>query len=118
MTKLDRYELPQSVALLIRALCADYEREGKLLRKKDLDDTIKVTMMTFSYTVYTEVAKATHLVGVHVDTFSAEIGANVGYQHSELCHVLTRGRYYRVKRRAMWAIAKALYLIEDPKGKE
>lgn len=116
MTKPERYELEQSIVSLVRALCADYERQRRLLKQKNLDDMTKVTLITFSYTVYTEVARATHLVGVYVDTFIREIAMNVGYDHSELCHVLTRGKYYRSKRRAIWEIAHALNLVVDTKG--
>lgn len=109
MNKRTEHELPSSVVRVVAALCGDYERMKKELKKEN-DERLRLTYFTYTYTIYDEVAKATRLVGCHVDTMIAEIGTNTGYLKSELVGILSRGQYYRFKQKAIYRIAKALFL--------
>ncbi len=103
------HELPASVVRLVAALCGDYTRMKEAL-KKESDGNRKLALFTCTYTVYDETAKATGLVGCYVDEMIADISTNKGYGKSELSRILSRGKYYRVKTKAIYCIAKALFL--------
>lgn len=106
----DKHDLPTSCIKLVASFCADYERMKKALRS-EREDKRKLTLLTYTYTIYTEVEDATGLKGVYVDMMILAIGANQGYKHSELSALMTIGQYYRRKKKAIRQIAKALYLI-------
>ncbi len=106
----DKHDIPNSTVKLIASFCADYPRMKKALRSP-CEDKHKLTLITYTYSIFAEVEEATGLRGVYVDIMITAIGSNRGYKHSELTEILTIGQYYRKKKKAIYQIAKALYLI-------
>lgn len=109
MNKRDDYELPATIVRLVAALCGDYIRMKEAL-KRETSDQKKLTYLTYTYTISTEIAKATGLVGCYVDEMIGDIADHKGYDKSELSNVITRGKYYRGKTKAIYKIAEALFL--------
>ena len=109
MNKRTGYEMPSTTVRLVAALCGDYIRMKEAL-KREKSDQKKLTYFTYTYTIYDEIAKATGLVGCYVDVMIGDIADHKGYDKSELSGMLSRGKYYRGKTKAIYKIAEALFL--------
>ena len=103
------YELPSTTVRLVAALCGDYNRMKEAL-KREISDKQRITYFTYTFTIYDEIAKATGLVGCYVDEMIRDIADHKGYDKSELSRVLSRGKYFRGKTKAIYKIAIALFL--------
>lgn len=110
MTK-NKYELDFSTVRLVAALCGDYERQKSLLKLRTLQDAQKLTLFTYTFTIETAISETTKIVGCYVETMIREIAQNVGWHKSELRAFLPKGKYYRLKKRAIYEIARNLHLI-------
>ena len=101
--------LDSSLDALVVALCADYKRRSELICAKDLTPRTAAELRYINYMISAGVAEIAESHQVNI--FIEEIGARVGYAHSEifgLGEVAYKIRKSEIKRN----IAKKLHLCE------
>lgn len=101
--------LPATVRMIVEALCADFDRRREAIR---IGGVKRRTDTEFRYLNAKIINACSTAVGDELyEGFIYEIGARIGYAHSEL-DFLSESTYKKYKRRAMCAIARELHLVD------
>ncbi len=103
-----KYELPTGVVKVVRAQCADYERKKIAIGGGSLSPEVRKA--------YEETNEAINAALADIEEgcrneFLVDIAENRGYDRSQINWLLSEMAYYNRKRKAIYEIAKRLYLI-------
>lgn len=103
-----RYEIPKSVVVIVKSVCADYDRRRLLSEMGDLDESVKNR--------YDYLNGAIDSALVEIDpgirrVLLDDIRINRGYDYSPASPFLTKNSYYMRKKKIIHDIAKGLSLI-------
>ena len=103
-----KYELPAGVVKVVRAQCADYERKELAI----CDGTLAVDVRNSYIAVNTAIRTAlADIEEACRNGFLVDIAENRGYDRSRTNWLLSHNAYYNRKRKAIYEIAKGLFLI-------
>lgn len=103
-----RFEVPYSVVLMVRAVCADYYRRAKLARRTDIGEAVLKTCSDLN--VIVDLALEQIEPGIREDILY-DIAQGRGYSRSCAQLVISKNAYYRRRRKLIHDIAKSLLLL-------
>ena len=103
-----RYEIPKSVVLIVKSVCADYDRRRLLSEMGDIDEGVKAR--------YDYLNRAIDDALEDIDpgirrVLLEDIRINRGYDYSPASPFITKNCYYMRKKKVIHDIAKGLSLI-------
>ena len=99
--------LTNTLDMLIKALCADYERRERIITARDAERRVDNELRYYNFKI---LDAASEIVGERrAGIFIEEIGASRGYAASQLGY-LSEGTYKQYKSLIKENIAKRLYL--------
>lgn len=103
-----RYEIPKSVVVIVKSVCADYDRRKLLSEMGELDEGVKAR--------YDYLNGAIDDALIEIDpgikrVMLEDIRNNRGYDYSPASPFLTKNSYYMRKKKVIHDIAKGLSLI-------
>lgn len=108
MSKANKWGLPPSVVRIVGAMCTDYDRRNVAIKfDKGSEDTLAYYRRINGII---DVALEEVEVGIRRDMLN-DIILNRGYDYSPASPFLAKNTYYSRKRKIVYTIAKAMYLI-------
>lgn len=103
-----RGDLPASVTMLVKALCADYMRREEAIKFSAITGPVLARYVELNAAIDT--ALETVESGIR-EGLLADIGSGRGYEGSDLADVMAKNTYYKRKEKVIKAIARELALI-------
>jgi hypothetical protein len=104
----DQYKLPKSVVQIVRAQCADYERRENAIRSGDLNAQTEENYRKTNEIIREALFSCEEQLRKDILN---DIAACRGYDKSKTALNLSYHAYYRRKTKAIFDIAKKMYLI-------
>lgn len=102
------YEIPTSVVKIVVTVCADYDRRENAIKYSNVTGDVLDTYVNLNNTINAALEEIE--IGIR-EPLLRDIGKRCGYDTSQACFCISRGAYYRRKRKLIHDIAIGLNLI-------
>ena len=103
-----RFGQPSGVANVVQTVCADYQRRGEVIRKKNAPCAVRTVYVYINEKIDSSLGVIEE--GTRLQML-ADIGMGRGYDFSPLSLVMAKNTYYKRKRATVEEIARSLNLI-------
>lgn len=103
-------EIPDSVARMVRTICADYERRERAIKYSNITGTVLARYIELNAAI--DGALQVIEVGIRDDIFR-DIASGRGYTRSCAQCLVSKNAYYRRRRKLIYDIARRLALIPE-----
>jgi hypothetical protein len=101
-------DIPRSVSRMVAAICADYDRREHVIRYSAVSGSVLYRSIELNAAV--ERALGSVEVGIR-ESMLRDIALGVGYERSPVALMLSKGAYYRRRRKIIHDIAVNLSLM-------
>lgn len=103
-----KYDIPTSVVCLVQAVCADYKRREKIIKRGNACGDVLAKYILLNGTI--DRAMSSVEAGIRADMLE-DIAARRGYTKSRTQLIVAKNTYYRRRRKVIYDIAKDLSLL-------